>query len=650
MLNNLRTHLVPLERAGLITTWHDRKISAGEEWTDAISTALRDSNIIIVLVSPDYLASSYIWEKELVEALQRAKEGDARILPIIVRPTDWHSTPLAEWQALPRGGRPITEFRSTDEAWLDVAKTIRYLTEELRATSVPIEDEEPIVAERDRFPLFEVFKPSGVPNVTFVEPQRFSALRLSLSQPGRGLVIEGPSGIGKTTALKKALERVHGGLIEASNIEILSARRPKDIERIEHLQDRHKGTVAIDDFHRLADELRTSVIDYLKYLADYEITDRKLVIVGIPRTGERLVDLAFDVATRIDVFKMGRVPSESVIEMIEKGEKALNVRFPRKSDVVSAANGSLNVAQLLCFHLCALQDLETTQTKLVPIQSDLDSAIARVMEQIEPKFSETVRRFASLGKRRDFTYAEMLKELARSQDGFLSFVQLEADRPDLTIGARRFVAEGYMQTVYEHVPIAQNHLLFDQGVPALIIDDPQLAFYLEQTPTSKLLRTAGKSTTSTRDRVFVSYSHQDGEWLERLRVHLKPLEREGVVSMWDDSKIKAGQLWRDEIRVAIDSASVAILLISANFLASDFIMDNELPPLLEAAEDDGATILPVIVSPSRYRQTPSIERFQSVNAPDSPLSGMSVNEQEEVLVKLSETVDEALATDDGSIA
>ena len=603
-VKQLEKHLSLLTREGLITIWSDQKLRAGEEWKDGVSEALRDAQIVLVLVSADYLASSYIWEIELVEALKRAEKGNARILPIILRQVDWQSTPLSRWQALPRGGRPIVEFRSTDEAWLDVAQTIRRLVLELRGPAPQLEA--PAVIERKRLALYDVFKPSGVPNVTFVEPERFAALRMSLSQPGRGLVIEGPSGIGKTTALKKALEQLsrtaRPGAIE---VELLSARRPQDVKRIESLDQDHKGTVAIDDFHRLDLDLRTLVIDYLKYLADYEVTDRKVVVVGIPRTGERLVELAFDVATRIDVYKMGRVPDELVIQMIERGEKALNVRFPRKSEIVSTSNGSLNIAQLLCFHLCALQGIEQTRAEIETVEADVEAAVNRVMEQVEPKFSETIRRFVSLGSRRDFTYAEMLKELAQTEDGFLSFPLLEAERPDLTAGVRRFVDGRLIDTVYAKVPVARNHLLFDEAIPALVIDDPQLSFYLQQTPKSKLLRTAGKSTATARARVFVSYSHKDSDWLERLRVHLRPLERENAVSIWDDTKIKVGRVWRDEIKAAIDTARVAILLASANFLASDFIMDNELPPLLEAAEEDGAAIMVVIVSPSRYCQTPS---------------------------------------------
>jgi hypothetical protein len=146
-----------------------------------------------------------------------------------------------------------------------------------------------------------------------------------------------------------------------------------------------------------------------------------------------------------------------------------------------------------------------------------------------------------------------------------------------------------------------------------------------------------------RDRVFISYSHKDQRWLKRLQVHLKPLEQSGVVTRWDDTMIDAGQNWRDQISQALAAAKVAILLISADFLASDFISTNELPPLLAAAESEGATILPVIISPCRFTQIPHLAQFQAVNQPSQPLITLSKGRQEAIFVKVSETVEKALS-------
>ena len=152
------------------------------------------------------------------------------------------------------------------------------------------------------------------------------------------------------------------------------------------------------------------------------------------------------------------------------------------------------------------------------------------------------------------------------------------------------------------------------------------------------------TTKKTRTSVFVSYSHKDSEWLSRLKVHLRPLERDLAIDIWDDTKITSGSKWRAEIDAALRTARVAILLISADFLASDFIHNNELPPLLSAAEKEGALILPVIVSPSRFLRTEGLRDYQAVNPPSSPLIKMGRAEQEDIFVELTEHIETAMAS------
>ena len=141
-----------------------------------------------------------------------------------------------------------------------------------------------------------------------------------------------------------------------------------------------------------------------------------------------------------------------------------------------------------------------------------------------------------------------------------------------------------------------------------------------------------------RRQLFISYSHRDGEWVERLRRMIKPLEQRYGLERWDDSRIQAGGLWRQEIEQALASASVALLLVSADFLASDFVARSELPHLFRAAKQKGLRILWVPLRPSLWKHIPEIEQYQAVIPPGRTLAEMAEVEQERAFVQIAELI------------
>lgn len=148
-----------------------------------------------------------------------------------------------------------------------------------------------------------------------------------------------------------------------------------------------------------------------------------------------------------------------------------------------------------------------------------------------------------------------------------------------------------------------------------------------KTPSAFLFERAAAEREKTPN-VFISYSHSDREYIDRLLVHLKPLEKEGLIDLWVDKRLRAGDRWKKEIEKALRRAMVAILLVSADFLASDFITDNELPPLLRNAEEKGTRIVPLIVKPCRFTRDKNLRHFQAINDPKQSLVLLSSGEQE----------------------
>ncbi|MGK3967784.1 toll/interleukin-1 receptor domain-containing protein [Sorangium sp. So ce118] len=134
--DELEVHLAALRREGLITQWHDRQIDAGADWRESISEHLDRASIVLLLVSPDFIASDYCYDVEVTRALNRLARKEALVLPVIVRPCDWDAAPFARFQALPRDATPITRWADRDEAWLDVARGLRAAIAKLMARSM----------------------------------------------------------------------------------------------------------------------------------------------------------------------------------------------------------------------------------------------------------------------------------------------------------------------------------------------------------------------------------------------------------------------------------------------------------------------------------------------------------------------------------
>lgn len=127
LLDILHKHLKQLQREQLIQTWEDREIQAGGELNKQISYALEASQLFLALLSPDYISSSYCYEKEFERAMQRQEADELMIVPIILEPCDWLSTPFSKFKALPKDGKPISTWENKNTAFLDVAQNIRKL-------------------------------------------------------------------------------------------------------------------------------------------------------------------------------------------------------------------------------------------------------------------------------------------------------------------------------------------------------------------------------------------------------------------------------------------------------------------------------------------------------------------------------------------
>jgi len=243
---------------------------------------------------------------------------------------------------------------------------------------------------RPIYQLQEVFVLSGTPEHTFVQPVEHTRLLVALRTPGRSIVVEGPSGIGKTTAINKAIKEA--GL--PGPVLPLSARKKEDVELITVLPYQLPvGTVIVDDFHRLNDDTKKDLADLMKTLADEGSTESKIIVIGIPNAGQSLISFGRDLANRLEIIPFESNPENKIAELISKGEAALGININIREEIINASQGSFYVAQMLAYHTCIRSGITNTCEPSKTTEESYESVKTDVMETLKRSFHETVIAF-----------------------------------------------------------------------------------------------------------------------------------------------------------------------------------------------------------------------------------------------------------------
>jgi tetratricopeptide (TPR) repeat protein len=314
-LHKIETHLSLLRRQGLLSLWHDRLIAPGIDWTQAIDTHLETASVILLLVSADFFASDYCYGVEMKRALARQEAGEALVIPILLRPTDWKSAPFAHLQALPTDAKPITEWSQEDTALADVAAGIRRALEDL-----PL-----LVASAPRTALPHIWNIPYPRNLFFTgREDELKSLHAQLQDHssaaiGQTQAISGLGGIGKTSL---AVEYAYRYYAEYTAILWMLA----------------------DDL----ESLNTSYIEIARLLdlPEKEVKDQAIIVRAVKdwfRTHQRYL-LIIDNADNPDVFSpfMPHVPGGHIlITTRSTAVRRLNIASPLVLETLTPEQGAL---------------------------------------------------------------------------------------------------------------------------------------------------------------------------------------------------------------------------------------------------------------------------------------------------------------------
>ena len=340
--------------------------------------------------------------------------------------------------------------------------------------------------------LEDVFKTSGIPTYTFVKPPEYNKMLVSLRTKGRCLVVEGPSGIGKTTCVVKVIEELNLN----KKVTTLTARKKGDLEMIRLLPDfDNMGTVIIDDFHLLEYDLKNSIADYMKVLADEETEMDKLILIGINKSGDSLVQIAGDLNNRIDTIKFEQNPTHKVIELIELGEKALNIEINTKKEISELAKGSFHIAQLLAKETCIESEvLMSIEGEKMEINSSIELIKEKVLADFERIFYPKARTFAignRLRREGRAPYLHLLYWLSLSDVWAIQIDDIYLKYPDHKLSITQIVDKGFLEGIIRDNEELKKVIHYDSNSRVLAVEDPKFMFYLRNIIWSKFSEKVG---------------------------------------------------------------------------------------------------------------------------------------------------------------
>lgn len=394
--------------------------------------------------------------------------------------------------------------------------------------------------------LDEVFKKSGVPTHTFVPPKEYTKVIAALRTPGRCMIVEGPSGIGKTSCMKKALDET--GMSESCIY--LSGRKNADIELISQLPDMAGvGTVLVDDFHRLPPKVKHRLTDYVKNLADEEDESSKIILIGINRAGQALVEYAPDVLHRIEPIKFGRTNVERLKELVELGERALNCKLAVSDDICNEAVGSFAMAQVLCNEACLQAELLETNQSGTPytIDTSLPSVREAVLTDLASRFFPVAREFATGKKlRREgrAPYLNLLRWLSQTHEGVLDTREAMAQNPELKPSVNQVIEKDHLATLIRDSGDIQQIIHFETSTQLLTVEDPKFLYFIRHLIWSVFARQLGYYSIDFNSRYdfALSFAGEDRRVAEELHNQLSAAEMSVFYDKQEQHRILANDV------------------------------------------------------------------------------------------------------------
>lgn len=400
----------------------------------------------------------------------------------------------------------------------------------------------------DKKKLNEVFKTVGLPPYTYVKPSFYGEVRADIEQPGKHLLIEGPSGVGKTCVVFKVFEEL--GWMKGRDFQYVSCRDPDPESHIRPFFDAAASggspappVLVLDDFHLLPISRRAEIGSALKRMSDRafeQAAPPKAVLLGIPTAGSSLVGESYDLGPRLGSYRVARASDGEIGRLIDEGESALNVLFEDRDILLGESAGNFWLAQYICSKVCAVNSIFETAGAPEVLSFDLLGIRQRLMGELSQRYMPIARTFAK-GKRwrpgGNKPYLEILLALSRIPDSVVSFDKVLNVVPERRKPGLKAVRARITEVIFDSAKSIdlRKHIAFELDA-GFSIEDPLFRYFLSNLSPEHLYKELGvEPENAERSRLYsydigFSFAGETRQIVEAINAELKA---EDVVTFYD---------------------------------------------------------------------------------------------------------------------
>jgi hypothetical protein len=411
----------------------------------------------------------------------------------------------------------------------------------------------------------EVFVTEGIPQFTFVKPPNYNDILLDIRKKGKPVIIEGQSGTGKTTTVKKIISQLSADIV----IHYYTARQANDVaEIIKILSEKPSGCFIIDDFHRLSNELQTQLADIAKISAETSDENMpKLILVGINQVGATLISMVHDIAKRCGIHRVLPGDAETIQKLIQTGEEKLNIEFANPERIFEESKGDYWLTQSLCQTICLKNDvLESIDFKKV-INFDSEQVRKSMVTRLSHAYKEPVKEFCR-GRRfrpSNDPYFKLLRLIAGQESSIVDLNELANANEEMRASING-IKEKRLNTVLDSKPLCSQYFFYNPSNKVFAIEDPALFYYMHHLEWEAIRKDCGfrDDVKSKEFEIAISFAGENRQLAKYIAEQLESID----ISVFLDEHYEAnylGKAWSKEFeRIFIEDSKYIICLLDTH--------------------------------------------------------------------------------------